>query len=301
VAQDRSPRPRRAARRLARPSLRARLVAVTLCLLAAGAVAISAASAAVARSDLTRQANDQLHWYAGWLASQPFRLFPASALAPGAAPALGPGARSYGVAVRAAGGQPLLAAGPPIPAGRGNWLVVSEPVRYQARHIQFVYGAEDTYLVVSGPDGRGGSGTRAGSLLVGRNLAGVDQAAGRLARTCLALSGAVLLTVALAAFWILGVILRARRDTEQAAAAAAAEAANAARARTDQLAQAMADAAGQLRKPLSVLHGIADYFSARERLGADDIGRLMERITAEATRLELLLAGLPTAGADACH
>ena len=73
------------ARRPARPSLRVRLVAAAVCLLAAGAGIIVVASVSATRSQLTRQAEQQLRAYAGQLTSHPFLLTPLSRSAPGAA------------------------------------------------------------------------------------------------------------------------------------------------------------------------------------------------------------------------
>ena len=65
-------------RRPVRPSLRVRLVAAAVCLLAAGAGIIVGASVSATRGELTRQADQQLRAYAGQLTSRPFLLTPFS-------------------------------------------------------------------------------------------------------------------------------------------------------------------------------------------------------------------------------
>jgi hypothetical protein len=94
---------RDAVRGVPRASLRVKLVAVTLCLLAAGAAVIVTVGASALRGQLTRQAGTQLRAYANQFTSHPFQLLGTS---PGAPAAGGPfdgtgtggGARTPGTA-----------------------------------------------------------------------------------------------------------------------------------------------------------------------------------------------------------
>ena len=186
---------RAVAGRLAWRSLQVRLAAAAFCLMAAGAGVIGVACHLAAQGYLMRQAGQQLRSYAGVLTSRPFTLFPGSPLAPDAGSPGGPG-HSVSIEVRDSGGQLLVSAGNPLPPARGaSWLKITEPIRYQERHILFVYGAEDSSFSVTGRDrdragghARGRAGPRA-----------VGQAISRLTLTCLAVSGIALLLLACAA------------------------------------------------------------------------------------------------------
>jgi two-component system, OmpR family, sensor kinase len=314
-----------------RRPLEARLAAAVLCLVAAGAAAITAASHLVARHTLTRQADQQLHAYAGLLAGRPFTIFPDSRLVPGASGAGGAG-RMLSIEVRASGGQVLISAGPVTPpAGGRAWLTTAEPIRYQAHHIPFVFGAEDSALSVTGAAGPG----LAGTLHIGLDLASTDQAVDRLTITCLAVSGVVLLLVTCAAAGMIRVLMRplarmaqaaeavaagelsrrmpARRaqsdvgrlgcslnrrlsQTEHALSAAAASEATA-RESSERMRRTVADAGRDLRRPLSVLAGLAEYYRERGELGNEDLDRLMRQLTDQAARMDLLVDDLlPSAG-----
>ena len=113
------------------PRCRVRLVAMAVCLLAAGAGIIVVSGVSATRSHLTRQAGQQLRAYAGQLASHPFLLTPFSRSAPGA-PGLSElaaaGTGEVNVEVRGSGGQLVMGTGPGRPARRpctwprpGSW------------------------------------------------------------------------------------------------------------------------------------------------------------------------------------
>jgi hypothetical protein len=74
---------RDAVRGVPRASLRVKLVAVLLCLLAGAAVVIVTVGASALRGQLTRQAGGQIRMYAHELTSQPFQLLGTSRAAPG--------------------------------------------------------------------------------------------------------------------------------------------------------------------------------------------------------------------------
>jgi len=284
------------ARRLrpARPSLPVRLVALALVLTAAGAAAIGTAGQVLARGYLMRQAGQELRGYVDQLTSRPFAVFPETPVAPGAAR---PDAGALSVAVRDAAGQLLMSAGPaalaaPAASGPppvavvvagGRWLVTAAPIHYQFRHIPFVFGAKDSSVWVTSAATRG---SLAGTLVVGLSLADADQAAGLLARASLATAGLALLLVACGAAWSARGILR-----QILGATAASEAA--ARDRAERLCQATAETGHDLRRPLSVLHGLAVYYRERGPLSGGAADRLMRLVADEAARAQAMVDRLP--------
>jgi len=317
---------RGAAALLAPRSLPVRLAAVAVCLVAAGAGAITAASHQVARSYLARQAEQQLRSYTGLLTSHPFTVFPGSRTAPGAS-SLGGTGRALSLEVCAADGLVLISAGPAVPpAGGGSWLTIAEPIHYQAHHIPFAYGAENTSLSVTGTTSPGFAGT----LRVGLDQASIGQAIGRLTIICLTVSGIVLLLIAGAAAGVIRVLLRPVARMAQTADAVAAgdllarmplrpghgeagrlarsfnrtlsqaeqtlsataRAEAAARDSTERMGRVIADTASNLRRPVSVLAGLAEYCRERGQPGRDDLDGLMRQVADQASRVERLLDDL---------
>lgn len=240
--QDGCRRGRAVARLLAWPSLRVRLVAAAVCLLAAGAGIITAASGLVEQRYLMQQADQQLRVYADRLISHPFLVLPLSRLAPGAAGPGGSSVSGLSIEVLGSGGQPVMSAGPgtvPGPAilaaatrvparagqllilpaaGGGRCLVIAEPVHYRAQRIMFVYSAADFSVLITGRDRPGAAGT----LLAVLDLASAGQAAGRLTAVCLAVSGVVILAVGCLGAWVVGGVLRPLTQIGETAGAIAA-------------------------------------------------------------------------------
>jgi two-component system, OmpR family, sensor kinase len=311
---------------LAFRSLPVRLAAVAVCLVAAGAGAITAAGHLVARGYLVQQAEQQLRSYTGLLTSHPFTVFPGSRTAPGASGLGGPG-QALSLEISASGGLVLISAGPAVPpADSGSWLTIAEPVHYQAHHIPFVYGAEDNSLSITGTTSPG----LAGTLRVGLDLASVGQAVDRLTFTCLAVSGIVLLLITGAAAGVIRVLLRPvarmaqtadavaagdllarmplgrahgdigrlarslNRTLSQAeqtlSAAALAEAA--ARESAERMGRAIADTASNLGRPASVLAGLAECYRERGQRGSDDLDGMMRQVAEQASRMQRLLDDL---------
>lgn len=282
-------------------------------LVATAAVAMAAAGYLTARGYLVRQADQQLRAYASDLTSHPFAVFPAAPLAADVSGAFGPDGPdvpgAVGIEVRDSEGHLVMSAGPgPRAVSGGSWLVIAEPVRYQERHIPFVYGAEDSSIVVTGAARPGLTGT----LVVRLSLASIGQAARRLAVICLAVSGVVLLLVGCAAAVVIRAILRPLTRMERTAAAAAAAQAQealsatavseaAARSSTERLRQAITVTARRLRRPVQVLHGVADSYPQRARLGADDPDRLMRQVADEAARIDVLIDDLVRLQAADAH
>jgi two-component system, OmpR family, sensor kinase len=317
---------RSAAALLVPRSLPVRLAAVTVCLVAAGAGAITAASHLVARNYLVRQAEQQLRSYTGFLTSHSFTVFPGSRTAPGAS-GLGGTGRALSIEVCDSGGLVLINAGPAVPPGGDrSWLTITEPIRYQGHHIPFVYGAEDTSFSVTGTTSPG----LAGTLRVGLNLASTGQAVNRLTMICLAVSGIAALLIACAAAAVTRVLLRPvarmartadavaagdlsarmplrrahgdigrlarslNRTLSQAeqtlSAAAVAEAA--ARDSSERMHRVIAGTAGNLRRPVSVLAGLAGSCRRRGQAGSDDLDGMLRQVADQASRIELLLDDL---------
>jgi His Kinase A (phospho-acceptor) domain len=360
VRQDGWPRRALLAWRPGRPSLRVRLAAVTVCLLAAGAVLIVVASGLATRDHLTRQAGQQLRGYAGQLTRHPFLLTPQSRTMPGP-----PGQSDFGadgtgalsIEVHTSGGQLIVRAGPGHPAGSGvhaaaaqvlagrgrpgtiqatrggSYLAITEPIRYRAHRIPYAYGAQDFALDVTSPAGTGSPGT----LVVSLSLARIGQATGHLTTVALAVSGIVVLAAGCLAAWMLAALLRPlaelrhRADAIAAfrpgsggpgtggpgggadrvapvlsatlarlghAPAPAAGPGPAALRITEQQRRAIADTAHELRTPLSILSGLAEYYRHRDELGPGDFDRLLDRVGDETARIATLIDALARTGQD---
>jgi HAMP domain-containing protein len=327
VGQDGFRRGRSAARRPASRSLGVRLAALAVCLVAAGAGAITAAGHLVARNYLVQQADQQLRSYTGLLTSRPFTVFPGFRTAPGAS-GLGGAGQALSIEVCASGGLVLINAGPAVPpAGGRSWLTITEPIHYQARHIPFVYGAEDTSFSVTGTASPG----LAGTLRVGVDLASIGPAVDRLTIIGLAMSGIVLLLITGAAAGVIRVLLRPVARMAQAADAVAAGdlsarmplrgahgdvgrlarslnqtlsqaeqtlsatalAETAARDSSERMRRVIASTASNLRRPASILAGLAQYHRERGQPGSDDPDGLIRQLAEQASRMELLVDDLP--------
>lgn len=150
-----------------RASLRVKLVAVSLCLLAAGATVILMVGASVLRGQLTRQAGSQLRVYAGQLASSSFQLLGTARNAPAVVPFDGTGtggeARAPGTAQRAgAAGAASASAAPSAPGGRNA-------VAGRVAMVGVFHQPGDYSIELRGPDGQlllsAGPGTRLGLAL----------------------------------------------------------------------------------------------------------------------------------------
>jgi hypothetical protein len=261
--------------------LSARLAALVFCLVAAGGGALTVAVHVAAGRYLTQQAHQQLRSYAAELTSRSFTLFPGFRLAPGV-PGLGATGRAVGVAVLDASGQQLITAGPAAPpAASRDWLEISEPVIYRARHIPFVYGADDSSFSVGGKSGSGYAGT----LVIGLKLAGVGRAVGGITASCLRVTALAALLATAAAFGLTRILLRHR---EPAAAASA-------RVGTGLTPAAVAEACRELRRPLSVLAGLAEYHRGRGPLGDGDAEQTLRQVAGEAERIGELVGRLEAA------
>jgi hypothetical protein len=284
----------------ARWPLLARLTATVLCLVAIGGGAITAATHVVATDYLTRQADQQLRSYAVQLTSRPFTLFPGFRRAPGVS-GLGATASALGVEVLGADGQQLISAGPATPpAAGGGWLKISEPVAYRAKHIPFVYGADDSSFSVTSKIRSGYAGT----LVIGLNLAGVGRTVDGLTALSLQVTGLAALLAAAAAAGITRLLLRPRALTARAEAAAGVTACDTAGAKApahdaaQRTAAGVADTCRRLRRPLSVLAGLAEYHRGRAGPADDEAERMMRQVADEVGRMSALVDELEAAARD---
>ena len=282
--------------------LAGKLVAAAVCLLAVGAAVITGACALVARGYLMGQADQQLRAYAEGLTSHPFEVNPLGGLSPGTPV---PSAGAFSIEVRGPGGQLVLRAAPgsrpaqvlprvwpragqlvTASAGGESWRVITEPVRYHARRILFAYSPQDFSLLVTA----GGRAGTTGTLVVGIGLASVGQAVGQLVTTGLMVSG---VTILVAACLGAALIYAIRRPAVRRPATQAAQAGPSGAHRT------FAETLDELRRPASVVHGLARDFSRHGPRSAADADRAVARVAAEAQRMEALLTGLPAQGEPA--
>jgi hypothetical protein len=215
--------------------------------------------------------------------------------------------------------------------GGGSWRVITEPIHYRARRIPFSYSAEGFYLVITGTARRGLPGT----LVIGLDLQDAGQAVGRLALTVLAISGAAILAVACLAVVLSRALLRPVTQAERTLTAVGAgqlscrvpkgrggDAARlavslntmlaqiehasrtwtaseqAARRSRGQLCRDIADAGHQLRKPLSIVRGIAEAYRRGGQVSAGEADRMMRRVAGETARMAALADALPATPRD---
>lgn len=205
----------------------------------------------------------------------------------------------------------------------GSYLAVAEPIHYSARHIPFAYSAADFSLVVTSRAGPGLDGT----LIVGLDLAGIAQLTRTLNTAGLAVSGLALLAVAVVGTVAIRAALRpvTRLETTAAAIAAggpagplaaglagddpgrlasplngvlarmarsrsvAAQASAAgSRGRAGPALRAVADISQELRRPISVLRGLAEHYRQHGGVAASERDRLLRRVAEEAARIDAL-------------
>jgi two-component system, OmpR family, sensor kinase len=213
-------------------------------------------------------------------------------------------------------------------SGTASWLVLAQPVHYSARRIMFTYGSDGYFLHVTSTSRPGIDGT----LVIGLDLGSVSQAVTKITVSVVAVSGAAVLIVAFAAVAVNRAILRpvARAATVPAGVVAhglarqvpggypgslASDLAQSLNALLSQLADARmyADAACQssdrmrkvlastcreLRRPVSVVLGCAEYYQRLRPPTAHELDRLMSRIAGEAARIDAVIEDLAGSGRD---
>ena len=228
-----------------------------------------------------------------------------------------------GPAIPASPGWVLAHAGRPVtvPGLRGgqSWRVIAEPVHYRAHHIPYVYGASDYSVILTSRARPGFPAT----LVVGMSLAGMGHAVTGLAITGLSFSMIMLVAAAgIGAAAVRGSLrpLTQIRKTAEAAAEGGpppgtgaaeprgelgglARSVNAilTRAGAAEHRQAAAEAAArdarertrrdllaalrELRQPLSVIAGFAEYYRRGAGPEAGDPGAMMSRVADETARM----------------
>jgi hypothetical protein len=290
---------------------RLKLTAAVLGLAGAAAGIIALAGATEVRSYLIQQADQQLSAAANGLAHH--------------AQVAWPGDRTPGrpyVEVFTPGGQPLMplrrgavpavAGGPawvrahtgrpvtvPGRTGGQSWRVIAEPVHYQAHHILYVYGANDYSLVLTSRAVPG----RPATLVVGVGLADASHAERKLMTAPLAFS----MVIILAAAGIGAASSRGRlrplgrirstiatRAGETAHTQAAAE--SAALEAREQMRRALVAALQDLREPVSVVAGAAEYYRQGGGRDAGEPDAMMRRVADETARMSGMIDALDEAG-----
>jgi two-component system OmpR family sensor kinase len=239
----------------------------------------------------------------------------------------GPVIPAVPAAVTTRGDQPATVAA----GGGGTWRVITEPIHYRAQRIPFSFSTEGFYVMITSTARRG----LAGTLVIGLDLRNAGHAVGTLAVTVLAISGAVILAVACLAVVLSRALLRPVTQAEQTLTAAAAgqlscrvperhggdtgrlavalntmlsqiehasrtgaASEEAARRSRGQLCRNVADAGHQLRKPLSVVRGIADTYRRSSQVSTGELDRMMRRVADETARMAALADALPVTPRD---
>jgi two-component system, OmpR family, sensor kinase len=325
-----------------------KLAGAGLCLSGAAAGAITVAGISLFRASVMRQVDQQVqsdaqrligHPLVAWSAPQP-----AGGLAKIGVEVLGPAGKRLipvgpdggtGPAIPTSAGWISAHAGRPVtvpaPGGAASWRVVVEPVRYQARHLLFAYGADDFSVVVTSRATPGVPGT----LVVGMGLGGIARSAAKLAVAGLAVGGAVMVLLAALCAAVIRASLRPlaeigesaravaqdrppqriagrapggevrsiarslNRALSHAGEAARAHAAGetAARRSEERLCQGLADAGHDLLAPLSVIAGSAEHYRQRGPAGAGELDHMMKRIADETARMDAVVSLLSEAAA----
>ena len=130
------------------------------------------------------------------------------------------------------------------------------------------------------------------------SLARIGEATSRLAVMLLAASGLVLLAAGCLAAWVIRAMLRPDRVAPALSAAAAqlgqlrapaGEPGSVARRVAEQKRQAIAATGRELRKPLSVLGGLAEYYRHRDQLTPGEFDRLLGRVADETARIGAII------------
>jgi len=149
-----------------------------------------------------------------------------------------------------------------------------------------VYGADDSSFSVTSKTGSG----HAGTLVIGLNLADVGRAVDALTITILRVSSLAALLAAAAAAGIVRLLLRPVTQTAHGR-----QTAHDVAGRT---AVAVVEVCRQMRRPLSVLAGLAEYYRGRGALAYDEAGRMMRQVAAEAGRMAALVDELEATARD---
>ena len=212
-----------------------------------------------------------------------------------------------------------------VPGVGGSYLVIAEPVRYLARRLVYGYGADDFAVTSGGRDGTDGTlvvGLRTDGIgqAIGRLTrlglavsAAVILIAGGLAWAAIRFSLRPVTRAAQTADAVAasdrpggmpdgvpeGVLDRGEDGRAgwldsmlsqlDARFTASADAEAVARSATDQMAHDLESLAAALRRPVSLLHGMADSWPHHRRRGTGEADPALDHLTAAAARVEALL------------
>jgi len=231
--------------------------------------------------------------------------------------------------VSAHAGRPVTVSGR---NGGQSWRIIAEPVHYRAHHIPYVYGASDYSVIVTSRARPGFPAT----LVVGMGLAGVGHTVTELAIAGLSFSMIMLLAAAGIGAAAVHAGLRpltSIRTTAEAAAGgglppgagvreprgefgglarsvsamlslagearhAQAAAETAAREARERARQDLLAALADLRQPLSVIAGFAEYYR-QGGPAAGDPGAMMSRVAGETARMSATVDALSEAAVPA--
>jgi two-component system, OmpR family, sensor kinase len=206
--------------------------------------------------------------------------------------------------------------------GAGSWLVVAQPVHFSAQRIMFTYGSDGYFLQVTNTSRPGTDGT----LVIGLDLRSVSQAMTKITVSVVAVSVAAVLFIALAGLAVNRAILRPLAQAEAMAAGVARHgltgrvtarhpgslpgglaqslnrllsqledarrSAATARQSGDRMADTLAGTCSDLRRPVSIVSGCAEYYRQRGPLTASQLDRMMSRISDEAARIDAIIDDL---------
>jgi HAMP domain-containing protein len=210
--------------------------------------------------------------------------------------------------------------------GAGSWLVVAQPVHFSAQHIMFTYGIDGYLLHVTSTSRPGLDGT----LVVGLDLRSVRQAITKITVSMVAIGCAAVLVVAFAGLAASRAILRPLARAETVAAGVAAHglarpvtgdrpgslagglaqslngllsqledarlSTGAARGSSERMRGVLAGACHELRRPVSVVRGYAEYGRLRGALPGCELDRMMSRIAGEVARIDAIISDLAGGG-----
>ena len=254
------------------------------------------------------------------LTSRPFLLTPFSRSAPGAPELsdLTAGTSAVTVEVRGSGGQLVLRSSPGRPAGPGLHVAAAQVLASRGGPAAVRPVRHGSYLAIAGRSATGrtvsrtptaprtspstspaqpGPAPRAPSWL-SVSLARIGQATDHLAVILLVTSGLVLLATGCLAAWVIRAMLRPDRVAPALSAAAAqleqlqapvGEPGSVDCRVAEQKRLAIAAAGRELRKPLSVLGGLTEYYRHRDQLTPGEFDRLLGRVADETARIDAII------------
>lgn len=219
--------------------------------------------------------------------------------------------------------------GPVRAASGGSFLSIAQPIRYRTHRIPYAYSAQDFAVDVTSPAGTGSPGTLVLNLSLARisrdtgRLTVILLAVSGLLVVAVAALAACTVRAMLRPLTLLGhragaiaagrprpsgsgtsgsgtgglpdgqhragPVLNATLARLEQAAGPAADPGQASLRATAQMAAAVARASQDLRKPLGVLGGLADYYRHRGQLRPGDFERLLARVEDESAQISIII------------